>query len=58
VVMLLHREDYYDRESPRKNICEIEIAKNRTGPTDQVELAFFREITRFENLSQRTAAVG
>ena len=51
VVMLLFREDYYDRESPNKNTCDIIVAKNRTGPTDTVKLAFIKEYTRFENLA-------
>jgi replicative DNA helicase len=50
VVMLLFREEYYNQETDKKNICEIEVAKNRTGPTGTVKLAFIKEYTRFENL--------
>jgi replicative DNA helicase len=51
VVMLLYREDYYNRETDQKNTCDVIVAKNRTGPTDNVKLAFIKEYTRFENLA-------
>ncbi len=55
VVMLLYREEYYNHDTEKKNIAEINIAKNRTGPTDAIELIFLKDFTRFENLSpQRT----
>jgi len=53
VVMLLYREDYYDPNSAAKNTCDVIIAKNRTGPTNTVKLAFIKEYTRFENLTVR-----
>lgn len=36
LVMLLHRDDYYDRESARAGEIDIDVAKNRNGPTDTV----------------------
>ncbi|HKS15834.1 MAG TPA: replicative DNA helicase [Planctomycetota bacterium] len=51
VVMLLYREDYYNPETEHKNTCEVIVAKNRTGPTETVKLAFIKEYTRFEHLS-------
>ncbi len=56
VVMLLYRDDYYDPNSPRRNTCDIVVAKNRTGPTNTVTLAFIKEYTRFENLAVRPGA--
>jgi replicative DNA helicase len=50
-VLLLYRDEYYNPDSNKKNICEISIAKNRTGPMDTIELAFIKEWTRFENLT-------
>jgi replicative DNA helicase len=32
VVILLHREDYYDKKSPRSGEIDLIIAKNRSGP--------------------------
>jgi replicative DNA helicase len=36
VVLLLHREDYHDKESPRAGEVDIIVAKNRFGPMDTV----------------------
>ncbi len=55
VVMLLYREDYYNPDSERKGVCEIMVVKNRTGPTKNVDLAFLKQFTRFENLATRPA---
>jgi replicative DNA helicase len=52
VVMLLHREDYYNRSDADyepNNRAEIIIAKQRNGPTGNVELVFRERFTRFEN---------
>lgn len=54
VIMLLHREDYYNRSAPDfvpDNIAEIIVAKQRNGPTGTVKLTFHDKSTRFENLS-------
>lgn len=40
VVLLLHREDYYERESPRAGELDVIIAKNRQGPQTTVTLCF------------------
>lgn len=52
-VMLLFRPEAYDRETDEKGICYVEVAKNRTGPTGEVSLAFMRQFTRFENLFKK-----
>jgi len=53
IVGFLYRDDYYNKESDKQNIIEIIIAKQRNGPTGTVELAFFKEHGRFENLDYR-----
>ena len=53
VVMLMYREEYYNPDSELKGVCEVNVAKNRTGPTGSVELAFLKQYTRFENLAMR-----
>ena len=50
IVMFIHREDYYDPETEKKNIAEIIIAKNRSGSTGIVELAWVGKYTKFGNL--------
>ena len=53
LVMFIHRDDYYTKEaSERPNVAEVEIAKQRNGPTGRVELYFDKEIGRFLNLAK------
>ncbi len=59
VVLLLHRESYYQRsepdydpDGPDANTAEVIIAKQRNGPTGVVKLVFNGQFTRFENLSR------
>ena len=51
VVMFIHREDYYDPDTPDKNIAEIIIAKQRNGSLGTVKLAWHGEYTWFRDLS-------
>lgn len=50
VVMFLYRDDYYNKDSDRKGIQEVIIAKQRNGPIGTVELAWLPEYTKFANL--------
>ncbi|GAA3750085.1 replicative DNA helicase [Micromonospora maritima] len=47
IVILLHREDYYDQESPRAGEADMIIAKHRGGPTDTVAVAAPLHYSRF-----------
>jgi replicative DNA helicase len=49
VIIFIYREDYYQEDSDKKGVAEIIVAKQRNGPTGDVELTFLREYTRFEN---------
>lgn len=40
VVILLHREDAHDKESPRSGELDLIVDKNRSGPTGLVSVAF------------------
>ncbi len=51
VVMFIHREDYYDPETPDKNIAELIIAKQRNGSLGTVKLGWKGEFTWFMDLS-------
>jgi replicative DNA helicase len=52
VVLLLHREEYYKREDPTvKGLADLIIAKQRNGPTADVELVFDHRLTTFRNRS-------
>lgn len=50
VVILLHREDYYDPDK-KEGTAELIIAKQRNGPVGVVKLAFIPHFTRFESLA-------
>ncbi|MDO5026542.1 MAG: replicative DNA helicase [Tissierellia bacterium] len=50
VVMMLYRDDYYDKESELQNNLEIIIAKHRNGPTGSVNLYFAKEYTLFTDI--------
>ena len=52
VVVLLHREDAYERESPRAGEADFIIAKHRNGPTGQVTVAFQGHYSRFVDMAQ------
>lgn len=49
MVMFLYRDDYYNDETDKRNIVEINIAKHRNGSTGTVELAWIPEYTKFGN---------
>ena len=52
IVMFLYREDYYKKDSERKNIGEVIIAKQRNGGLGTVELAWIPDRTKFANLEK------
>jgi replicative DNA helicase len=55
VVMFIFREGYYKPDDPDlARQATIIVAKQRNGPTGEVNVAFLREFTRFENLDRRT----
>ncbi len=58
VVMFLHREEYYDKETEDKNIGEVIIAKQRSGPLGTVKLAWLSEYTTFANLARENGPGG
>ena len=52
MVILLHREDAYDRESPRAGEADLIVAKHRNGPTDTIVVAFQGHYSRFVDMAQ------
>ena len=52
IVAFLYRDDYYDKESEKKNIIEIIIAKQRNGPVGTVELVFLKNFNKFVSLDK------
>ena len=58
VVMFLHREEYYNKDTEDKNIAEVIIAKQRSGPLGTVKLAWLSEHTTFANLAKDYTPAG
>jgi replicative DNA helicase len=52
IVMLLHREDMYDRESSRIGEADLIVAKHRNGPTGEVNLVFQGHYSRFADMAR------
>jgi replicative DNA helicase len=50
IIMMIYREEVYDKNTTRKGIADIIITKQRNGPTGEVQLTFLGEFTKFENL--------
>ena len=51
MVILLHREDVYERESPRAGEADFILAKHRNGPTGTVTVAFQGHYSRFVDMA-------
>ncbi|MCK5220505.1 MAG: replicative DNA helicase, partial [Candidatus Aminicenantes bacterium] len=49
VIMFLHRDEQNEKETERKGIADLIIAKQRNGPTGKIELAFQDKFTKFHN---------
>jgi len=52
VVILLHREGIGERDHPRAGEADIILAKQRSGPTGTVTVAFQGQYSRFMNMKQ------
>jgi len=52
IVAFLYRDDYYDKESDKKNVIEIIIAKQRNGPVGTVELVFLKQFNKFVSIDR------
>ncbi|MVA75154.1 replicative DNA helicase [Auraticoccus sp. F435] len=50
MVILLHREDIYDKESARLGEADFIVAKHRNGPTKTVEVVFQGHYSRFVDM--------
>ena len=50
MVILLHREDAYEKESPRAGEADLIVAKHRNGPTDTITVAFQGHFSRFVDM--------
>jgi replicative DNA helicase len=51
VILFIYRDEAYDEDSQQGNKVEINISKQRNGPTGTVLLTFLKEYTRFEDFA-------
>ncbi|WP_426503085.1 DnaB-like helicase C-terminal domain-containing protein [Dactylosporangium sp. McL0621] len=51
VVIFLHRDDFYDRESPRAGEADIIVTKQREGPRDIITVAAQLHLGRFVDMA-------
>ncbi len=52
VVMFIYRDDYYNKDTDKKNIAEVIIAKQRNGPIGTVNLVWLPQYTKFANIQR------
>lgn len=52
IVILLHREDMYDAESPRAGEADLIVAKHRNGPTQIITVSSQLHYARFVDMAQ------
>ena len=58
LILLIYREEVYDPNTTRKGIADIIVAKQRNGPTGDVQLTFLGQYTKFENYAPESYAEG
>ena len=52
VVILIHRDDHYNRESERQGEADLIVAKHRNGPTGVINVSFQGHYSRFAEMPQ------
>ena len=50
MVIFLYRDDYYNEESEKPNVCEVIIAKHRNGETARRDLTWVERYTKFSDM--------
>lgn len=53
IVMFIYRDEYYNPDSEKKGVAEVIVAKQRSGPTGPIELAWLSQYTKFGNLEYK-----
>ena len=58
MILLIYRDEVYDKNTTKKGIAEIDLAKHRTGEIGTFLLTFQGSYTRFVNFAPETYAEG
>ena len=49
MILLIYRDEVYNKETPKKGVADIDLAKHRNGETGDIRLTFRGQHARFEN---------
>lgn len=49
LILLIHRDEVYNKDSRQKGLAEVIVGKHRNGPTGEILLTFLGKHIRFEN---------
>lgn len=49
IVIFLYRDDYYNENTEKPGICEVNLAKHRSGPTEKIDLTWVARYTKFSD---------
>ncbi len=49
MILLIYRDEVYNKETPKKGVADIDLAKHRNGETGDIRLTFRGQHSRFEN---------
>ncbi|HLA49890.1 MAG TPA: replicative DNA helicase [Thermodesulfovibrionia bacterium] len=52
-ILFLYRGDYYKAKDAEEGIAELDIAKQRNGPTGMINVTFLDKFTKFKNYTSR-----
>jgi replicative DNA helicase len=58
MILLIYREEVYNKDTPKKGIAEIDLAKHRNGEIGTFLLTFQGQYTRFANYAPDAYAEG
>ncbi len=58
MILLIYREEGYNKETTRKGRAEVELVKHRNGETGTFTLTFQGQFTRFANYAPDSYADG
>lgn len=54
MVILIYRDELYEKDSPQKGTADLIVAKHRNGPTDTVTVTFQGHYSRFAPMAPRS----
>jgi replicative DNA helicase len=58
MILFIYREEVYDKNTPKKGVADIDLAKHRNGETGYFPLTFQGQFTRFQNFMPDAFAEG